>query len=234
MWKLEGLAKGEVRPSLSLSFLQGRLTPNATRPQTAPHATLPSLAPQTPLLDLLPNPDPSSPLLAVVHPSAPLTIYDLSSTSPSATTFPTRGTSACWSVKGKQLAVGLPADSSGGAVAQFTPQGERKASLARPASLTEGTYEACAVEWLENHVFVVTYGRPRGEEEGGEPQHEDEVVVLTRGADGQVRETRFGDPAPPFGMMDRVGRRWVARFRAWCVALSLCFIRRAWGGQSEM
>lgn len=40
-------------------------------------------------------------------------------------------TAACWSVKGKQIVVGM----RGGGMAQFTPEGEKKAEIAAPVSL---------------------------------------------------------------------------------------------------
>ncbi|BGP35686.1 hypothetical protein JCM10296v2_007538 [Rhodotorula toruloides] len=177
----------------------------------APLRTISALAP-APLLDVCPNPAPDSSLLAIISPAAPMTVFNIESSSIHATfTSSFAATAGCWSVKGKQIAVGT----RGGTVLQLTPEGEQKASLALPSDLATqgGDWEVRSVEWLENNVFLVTYGRPRTA--GEEPQHEDEVFVLTKGAGGAVEYARFTDPAPPFGMMGRQGRRWVGRFKNW-------------------
>lgn len=92
-----------------------------------------------------------------------------------------------------------------------------KAELPLPQSLIEqgGEWSAKSLEWLENHVFLVTYSRPSSSE--GEAVHEDEVVVLTRDPKqgNKVEEVRFLDPTPAFGMMDRQGRRWIGRLKNW-------------------
>lgn len=191
--------------------------------------TLSAVAP-APLLDLCPNPAPDSPLLAVVSPSAPLTIFNLE-TSSVHSTFPASPdgapTAACWSVKGKQLAVGT----ASGTILQYTPEGDQKARLARPADLAlepgAPPFEVRALEWLENLVFLATYARAR---RADDPQHEDELFVLTRGGgggggDAAVHEVKFADPVPPFGMMGRQGRRWVGRFKNWCAPSSLLSMR---------
>ncbi|BGP11697.1 hypothetical protein JCM10049v2_007617 [Rhodotorula toruloides] len=193
---------------------------------TAPLRTIPAVAP-SPLLDVCPNPAPDSPLLAIISPAAPMTVFNIESSSIHATFSPSfTATAGCWSVKGKQIAVGT----RGGTVSQLTPEGEQKASLALPSDLATqgGEWEVRSIEWLENNVFLVTYGRPRTA--GEEPQHEDEVFVLTKGAGGAVEYARFTDPAPPFGMMGRQGRRWVGRFKNWEPFKHLLFMANAPSG----
>ncbi|GEM11245.1 nuclear pore complex protein Nup214 [Rhodotorula toruloides] len=194
---------------------------------TEPLRTIPAVAP-SPLLDVCPNPAPESPLLAIISPSAPMTVFNIESSSVHATFSSSfSATSGCWSVKGKQIAIGT----RGGTLLQLTPEGEQKASLGLPSDLATqgGEWEVRSVEWLENNVFLVTYGRPRTTG-GEEPQHEDEVLVLTKGAGGAVEYARFTDPAPPFGMMGRRGRRWLGRFKNWEPFKHLLFMANAPSG----
>lgn len=180
--------------------------------QSSPLKTLPALIAGEPLIDLCPNPAPDSPLLAVLGSSAaPLTIFNLETSAVHAT-FPSDlgATSACWSVKGKQLAVGT----ASGTIVQLSPEGEQKALVPTPTDLSSnGAFEVRSVEWLENNVFLATYAKPRTKSED-DVEHEDEVYVITK-AGQEMSYTKFADPCPPFGMMGRQGRRWVGRFRNW-------------------
>ncbi|GAA5834325.1 hypothetical protein JCM11251_007959 [Rhodosporidiobolus azoricus] len=201
---LAGLRDGSVLVFGLKELVQGSTTPLATIPSSG-----------TPLRDLLPNPAPTSSQILLLTSTSTLLIADLSSPSSPAKSLPTPApaTSACWSVKGKQLVVGL----SGGGIAQMTPEGEIKATLSPATGLASigGSWEVRDLQWLENHLFLVTYSRPAPSE--GEPEHEDEIFALTRNAaTGSVEEVRFEtDPCPAFGMMGRRGRRWVGRLKGW-------------------
>lgn len=176
--------------------------------QPAPLHLFPSAG--SPLLSLHPCPAPSSPLVALLTTTS-LGFINLETHSAASPFPPTLGaTAACWSVKGKQLAVGT----ASGLVGQWTPEGVQKAELQLPGGLssTGGAWEVKSLEWLENTVWLVTYGRPTTG--GSEPTHEDEVYVVTKTATG-VEYARFMDPTPAFGMMSREGRRWVGRFKGW-------------------
>lgn len=124
----------------------------------------------------------------------------------------TSATAACWSVKGKQIAIGC----SNGEIRQYAPDDPTiKAQIPPPALLAErgGAWIVQSLDWLENNVFLVTFGRPQLP--GQAPGHEDEVLIATRSPDKTVQWTSFQDPAPAFGMMTRPGRRWTGRFRSW-------------------
>jgi nucleoporin NUP159 len=222
VWRLKSLVEGQVRsrslfgslaPATDVATLDGRETSPEHLLQSAPLKTLPALVAGESLIDLCPNPAPDSPLLAVLAPSAaaPLTIFNLETSAVHAT-FPSdlAATSACWSVKGKQLAVGT----ASGTIVQLSPEGEQKALVPAPADLSpSGAFEVRSVEWLENNVFLATYAKPRTKSED-DVEHEDEVYVITK-AGQEMSYTKFADPCPPFGMMGRQGRRWVGRFRNW-------------------
>ncbi|KAK4048627.1 hypothetical protein OIV83_004597 [Microbotryomycetes sp. JL201] len=181
------------------------------------------------LLDVRPCPAPSSPLVALLMPEAigfvnVDTRQPVSSFSNSQLGSPT---SLCWSVKGKQIAVGF----SSGSIAQYTPEGEQKALIGPPAALTSSgeQYAVRAIDWLENNVFLVTYGKPR-DSQSGEPVHSDEVFVITKAAEGSVKAQQFLDPAPAFGMTSRDGKRWTARFKGWSPFKHLLFMANAPSG----
>ncbi|KAM0787301.1 hypothetical protein ACM66B_007077 [Microbotryomycetes sp. NB124-2] len=182
------------------------------------------------LLDVRPCPAPSSPLVALLTPGA-VGIVDVDTRQPVSSFSSAQlgsPTSLCWSVKGKQIVVGF----SSGSLAQFTPEGEQKAVIPPPAALSsssEQTYAAKAVDWLENNVFAVTYGKQR-DPTTNEPVHEDEVYVLTKTSDGSSQVARFMDPTPAFGMMSRDGRRWTARFKSWSPFKHLLFMANAPSG----
>lgn len=165
------------------------------------------------LVDVRPCPAPSSPLVALLTPQS-IGIIDVETMQPVAS-FPASSmgspSAACWSVKGKQIAVGF----ANGFVAQFTPEGEKKAEVGPPPALTSSgsTYLVRSLEWLENNVFLVTYAKPR-DPASGEPTHEDEVYIIERSS-SSMNYVHFMDPSPAFGMMSREGRRWFAKFKSW-------------------
>lgn len=57
-----------------------------------------------------------------------------------------------WSAKGKQLCAGL----ADGTIHQMTPDGEAKAEIPKPPSLT-GDYHVSSLTWLENNLFLAVY-----------------------------------------------------------------------------
>ncbi|KAL8291693.1 hypothetical protein RQP46_001951 [Phenoliferia psychrophenolica] len=186
VWRLKSLVEGSVRP-------------------VAPITVFPP-AP-SPLLDLLPNPAPSSSIVAVLSLTG-LGLIDLESQSV-VSTFPAdlEATAACWSVKGKQIAVGTRR----GLIAQFTPEGVKKAEIPPPTAL-EGPWEVRALNWLENTVWLATYARPADPSQP--PGQEFEVYIITKGTAG-LEYTKFYDPTPSYGLETREGRRWIVRFKGW-------------------
>lgn len=109
VWRLKNLVQGDITPQLVIP------SPTAS-----------------PLLNLLPCPSPNSSLVLVLSTTKVLTL-DLS-TSTVVSNFPAglNASSACWSVKGKQVVVGT----RGGALAQFTPSGEQRGEImSLPATL---------------------------------------------------------------------------------------------------
>ncbi|GAA5830463.1 hypothetical protein JCM3766R1_002730 [Sporobolomyces carnicolor] len=207
------------------SLVVWRLKSLVVEKDTNPLRTIPAVPGR--ILQVLPNPAPSSPLVCVISSSSPPVIHNLeTSTVHSTFDAPSRfePTCASWSVKGKQLAVGT----RDGRILQFTPEGELKAELAVPSSLEQSGWQVESLEWLENHVFWVTYSKPLDRD--GQPQHEDEVVVLTRDpkrSNEVVEQVRFMDPTPAFGMMDRHGKRWVVRLKNWEPFKHLLFVANA-------
>lgn len=81
------------------------------------------------------------------------------------------------------------------------------------------------MEWLENHVWFAVYSKPTPPGES-EPVQEDEVLVLTRDPQKGVEETRFLDPTPAFGMMERKQKRWVGRIKNWYASFSLSLVAK--------
>ena len=119
-------------------------------------------------------------------------------------------TSVSWSARGKQLVLGVKT----GEIIQFTPEGDFKAVLPPPESDRPLYVED--VQWLENHVFLVTYNTCSSTPEP-EPIHENEVYVLYR--DAKSNSLTFAafpyDVSPPFGDRTRWGYRYTCMLRDW-------------------
>ena len=119
-------------------------------------------------------------------------------------------TSVSWSARGKQLVLGVKT----GEIIQFTPEGDVKAVLPPPESDRPLYVED--VQWLENHIFLVTYNTCSSTPEP-EPIHENEVYVLYR--DAKSNSLTFAafpyDVSPPFGDRTRWGYRYTCMLRDW-------------------
>ena len=119
-------------------------------------------------------------------------------------------TSVSWSARGKQLVLGVKT----GEIIQYTPEGDVKAVLPPPESDRPLYVED--VQWLENHVFLVTYNTCSSTPEP-EPIHENEVYVLYR--DAKSNSLTFAafpyDVSPPFGDRTRWGYRYTCMLRDW-------------------
>ncbi|KAJ5316780.1 hypothetical protein PENANT_c016G01806 [Penicillium antarcticum] len=105
---------------------------------------------------LVPNPDHSSALVALVTVNGDLLIADVKTgtTIEGANGPVLKSGVSCvsWSNKGKQLVAGL-ADGTG---YQMTPDGTKKDEIPRPPDL-EGECHVSSVAWLENDVFFIVY-----------------------------------------------------------------------------
>ena len=119
-------------------------------------------------------------------------------------------TSVSWSARGKQLVIGVKM----GEIIQYTPEGDVKAVLPPPESDRPVYVED--VQWLENHVFLITYNTCSSTPEP-EPIHENEVYVLHR--DPKSNSLTFAafpyDVSPPFGDRTRWGYRYTCMLRDW-------------------
>ena len=119
-------------------------------------------------------------------------------------------TSVSWSARGKQLVIGVKM----GEIIQYTPEGDVKAVLPPPESDRPVYVED--VQWLENHVFLITYNTCSSAPEP-EPIHENEVYVLHR--DPKSNSLTFAafpyDVSPPFGDRTRWGYRYTCMLRDW-------------------
>ncbi|KAK4703129.1 hypothetical protein P7C70_g3097, partial [Phenoliferia sp. Uapishka_3] len=179
---------------------------NLVESNNVPNYIFPSV--QSPILDLLPNPAPTSSIVVVLSTTS-VQFLDIE-TSTLVNTFPAelQATAACWSVKGKQISIGTRQ----GIIGQYTPEGEKKSEIARPSDL-EGEWEVRSLNWLENTVWLATYSRPT--EVNQPPIHQYEVYIITQHKGAPLEYTKFFDPAPPYGLDSREGRRWIVRFKGW-------------------
>ena len=119
-------------------------------------------------------------------------------------------TSVSWSARGKQLVIGVKM----GEIIQYTPEGDVKAVLPPPESDRPVYVED--VQWLENHVFLITYNTCSSTPEP-EPIHENDIFVLHR--DTKSNSLTFAafpyDVSPPFGDRTRWGYRYTCMLRDW-------------------
>lgn len=146
-------------------------------------------------------------------------ILDLSQGSWSAPLPCTGVTSINWSTRGKQLVAGCLT----GEIVQMTPEGEVKATLPPPPDMDRALY-VDDVQWLENHVFLVTYNSLPASVD--EPSHEYELFVLLRDAkaDHLTYASLPLDVAPPFGDTSWWGKRYIAALRTWSHTKHLIFM----------
>lgn len=118
-------------------------------------------------------------------------------------------TSLCWSVKGKQIVLGL----QDGSLAQMTPEGESKNVVPRAQGLEQSSTYVEQVIWLENDVFLVTYNQAPTSEE---LEHQYEVYTILRDPKEKTFQfIHFSDPAPPFGDTSRRGHRYTSWLKSW-------------------
>ncbi|KAJ5991242.1 hypothetical protein N7522_011449 [Penicillium canescens] len=105
---------------------------------------------------LVPNPDATSTLVALVTVNGDLLIADLKAgktvPGPNGPVLKTGVSCVSWSNKGKQLVAGL----ADGTAYQMTPDGTKKDEIPRPSDL-EGECHVSSVAWLENDVFFMVY-----------------------------------------------------------------------------
>ncbi|KAJ5595041.1 uncharacterized protein N7459_001249 [Penicillium hispanicum] len=105
---------------------------------------------------LVPNPDPSSNLAAMVTANGELLVADLKAANlisgSSGPVLRNGVSSVAWSNKGKQLVAGL----ADGTADQMTPDGTSKDHIPRPSDL-EGDCHVSSIGWLENDVFFMVY-----------------------------------------------------------------------------
>ncbi|KDN41082.1 hypothetical protein K437DRAFT_249803 [Tilletiaria anomala UBC 951] len=134
---------------------------------------------------------------------------------------PSRVTSICWSVKGKQLALGLVT----GEIVQFTPAGEQKDTIVKPEGLS-ANFCVADLRWIENHVFLATYSSAASTD--ADLSEDDQVFVILRDASTkQIKFVHFPlDPAPIFGFAEGgpKQRRHCAWLKGWAEFKHLIFV----------
>ncbi|KAJ5387853.1 hypothetical protein N7509_010394 [Penicillium cosmopolitanum] len=130
---------------------------------------------------LVPNPDSTSNLVALVTVNGELLVADLKAGNlVSGANGPIlRNGVSCvaWSNKGKQLVAGL-ADGTGD---QMTADGTKKAEIPRPADL-EGECHVSSISWLENDVFFVIYTPNSLDDMGENPPSSPYIITRRKGA----------------------------------------------------
>lgn len=206
-------------------------------PQLTPTSIINSPVAGGTLNSLLPNPSDCPHLACLLVDSASSSqetkAYIVDFTAPSSPPRPISAdldgatvTAACWSVKGKQLALGL----SDGRIVQVTPDGSSiKADLCRPVTddLPEGSYLS-DLFWIENHVFIVAYNTPStAEGDDEDPPHDDVFLVLTRTTSGELTHHLLSDPSPAFGLTGLKSHRYIAPLKAWSPFQNAIFVASA-------
>ena len=174
------------------------------------------------LLDIVPNPSDSPELAAILfasHSSSSradsglVAMLDIRSGEWQSEMGESDGvTCACWSVKGKQIALGLHS----GEIHCVTPTGELKERIPRPPAFADEPkpFAVSDVRWIENHVFAVTYTSADSAEEA---DNDDQVITILRNPSSKsLRFVRFPlDPAPVFGGEEAVPKRHSVWLKGW-------------------
>lgn len=119
------------------------------------------------ILDLRPNAEALPNLAAVLFNNNQCKIIDITNGSTECEIPLTDVSAICWSPKGKQIVCGK----LDGSLEHYDTKGERKASLNIPQAMSAGHEEeeknryVQDVLWIENHIFLVLYARPRANED---------------------------------------------------------------------
>ncbi|KAJ5720891.1 uncharacterized protein N7483_008825 [Penicillium malachiteum] len=128
---------------------------------------------------LVPNPDLSSTLVALVTVNGELLVADLKAGNlvPGANgpVLKNGVSSVAWSNKGKQLVAGL----ADGTAEQMTPVGIKKDSVPRPSDL-EGDCHVSSISWLENDVFFMVYTPNAAEDDMGQNPASSYYIITRR------------------------------------------------------
>lgn len=198
LWRLVDIEAGRLEPEAIIAFGQGKMLALAPNTSASAHFVV-----------VLKSESDASSHEGQVH------LIDLNSrisTTLNPNLLGAKVTALSWSVKGKQLALGL----SDGQIVQITPEdGVVKARLPRPPSpeLSSKAYVS-DIFWIENEVFIVAYNVP-SQNGCDEPPHEDALFVLSRSRDGTLTHTAISDPSPAFGLTQLRSRRYVAHLKGW-------------------
>ncbi|PWN40776.1 hypothetical protein IE81DRAFT_304651 [Ceraceosorus guamensis] len=128
--------------------------------------------------------------------------------------------SACWSTKGKQIALGL----ADGGIVQLTPEGEIKERIRPPTDLAQDM-GIIHLSWLENNVFVATYNTISSGS-ADEPDHSETLYAILRNPKtSSLQYLRFPlDPAPSFGDTSRRTQRYAVSLKGWSPSKHLLFL----------
>ena len=138
-----------------------------------------------------------------------LQILDLDTELKTLTSIQEPFTSIAWSVKGRQFVVGK----QDGTLQQYAPDGSPKATVPLPDGLKgQGAYRATSISWIENDVFLVTYGK-----QGDDPEHQHHLIHRQpKSNPPRFSFVQFQDVMGPWGMMDRRGDfRHTAHIKGW-------------------
>ncbi|OBZ89560.1 hypothetical protein A0J61_02399 [Choanephora cucurbitarum] len=168
------------------------------------------------ILDLRPNPEALPNLAAVLFEDCHCIIIDITTGETQATLPSDNITAMCWSPKGKQIVCGK----RDGGLQHFDVQGASKNALAIPEEMKAGHGEeqedrygtvsilirlhTCLVVqdvlWIENHIFLVMYARPRHNLE--EDDFINDGYIINRKPTKDSNEpvyTRLAEITPIFG-----------------------------------
>ncbi|KAJ6028470.1 hypothetical protein N7540_004046 [Penicillium herquei] len=128
---------------------------------------------------LVPNPDLSSTLVALVTVNGELLVADLKAgnlvSGANGPVLKNGVSSVAWSNKGKQLVAGL----ANGNAEAMTPEGVKKDSVPRPSDL-EGDCHVSSISWLENDVFFMVYTPNAVEDDMGQNPASSYYIITRR------------------------------------------------------
>ncbi|KAF3360491.1 hypothetical protein VDGD_04257 [Verticillium dahliae] len=136
---------------------------------------------------LVPNPTPEkAELCAIVTTNGSLHMANLKERQIS-NALKTQVSCISWSTKGKQLVAGL----ADGTIHQMTPEGEAKAEIPKPPSVSNA--HVASLTWLENHVLLVIHTNAT------ETPPSSTYHIISRQPPSTYTFQKLTDPVDPFG-----------------------------------
>ncbi|PVV00697.1 hypothetical protein BB560_004907, partial [Smittium megazygosporum] len=160
------------------------------------------------IVDVLPNPNPASTLLAFLFLDKSVKMVDLSSPEPKDVVGNSiKATSIAWSQRGKQIAIGT----ENSEIYTMVPSGEIKRTIRLPDG-----HKVTGLKWIDSLTFLATCGEQSVFDTLEEYTHDGKLVIVTQAdKNSPVQAFEIDDPCLPWGLTFRQPQRYIAEISSY-------------------